>query len=123
MTSYAELLDPKSFAGDEPVRVFVSWPARAENDKPIRECWVSERLFARLVLLGRAYSLHFGQIVDLDSETSLNHTQCEVLSDELEFLTTLVSDLDHALREGIRAISALAGIAVQGQHELHFEPP
>ncbi|WP_339915756.1 hypothetical protein [uncultured Brevundimonas sp.] len=58
------------------------------------EAQVPERLFRRLVLLGRAYELH--RLSLLQEDAVLDSVQAQSLSDELEFVRELVPT-DHAL--------------------------
>lgn len=84
MRSYEDRFDPSVYAGDEPVGVFV------RHDDP-DAVWVPERLFWRLVFVGRAYSLHLLPLLGGHDPVTLNRAQVENLLDEVAFVADLLS--------------------------------
>jgi len=86
-------VDPKNFSEDEPVGIGVrrtGVPPEQVGDKD--GIFVSERLFKRLLHLGRAYALHFPDLIDANEDSYLNARQCEGTLTELEFLAGMTSD-------------------------------
>jgi hypothetical protein len=76
-------LDP-TYADDEPVHVFV--PGGAEQ-------WVPERIWLRLVSLGKAYQLHLVPLVaGTTNPVYLNGQQVAGLIEEVRFLGAVVND-------------------------------
>ena len=73
-------LRPEDYADDELVCIQCSG----------REVWLSERLFRRLMLIGRAYELHLLPL--LEQDTTLNSVQADSLLGELDFIRTVVAD-------------------------------
>lgn len=106
------LLDPSQFVDDVLVRV---WTRTEEF-----EAWVPERLWDRLVNLGRAYELHRLPLLAAPYEpVTLNAQQCAGLQRELEFVEQVVKD--EALRS-IRAVVAAAA-RLTGEVALLVEGP
>jgi len=73
-------LNPEDYAKDELVCVRCGG----------REVWLSERLFRRLVWIGRAYELHLLPL--LEEDRSLNAVQAEALGAELAFVGAIFAD-------------------------------
>lgn len=91
MSRYADRFDAATYAGDEPVGVFVS-----EDDPDA--VWVPERLFERLSFVGRAYSLHLLPLLGGHEPVTLQCAQIENLLDEVAFVATLL-DADPLVTE------------------------
>jgi hypothetical protein len=119
---FADRLDPATFADDEVVGVALCDRDIPSVDLP-ESAWVfiPERLFNRLLLLGRAYSLHFAELVDAQAESSLNSTQCEGAAEELHFLEQVVGDaaLTGTLKELVSRVERAASTGMS----LRFSPP
>lgn len=76
------------------------------------ETWVPERVYRRLLLLGKAYELHYLDFIPGDSEPRyLNSTQAAGLVDELEFLAGVVED--SLLKSAVAEILKVVGVAVR----------
>ncbi len=76
--TFSNRFNPIEYADDEPIHVFVSEGV---------ERWVPERIWSRLVNLGRAYETHLLPLVPGGSEPRiLNDNQVENLIDEIEFI-------------------------------------
>ena len=88
MDRFADRFDPKRYADDPPVRVFLIESVVADD-----EFWISERLWRRIVAIASAYELHLLPILGWSDEPRfLNAQQCLGLLDELEFVATQVDD-------------------------------
>lgn len=96
---FADRLDPKTYASDEPVG------AGTSDDY---SGWVSipGRLFDRMQNLARAYELHILPGLDPYDRNELDHDRTASLIDELEFLAKVVSD--RALLDKIAVLRAAA---------------
>jgi hypothetical protein len=81
---YKDRFDASAYADDEPVGVFV----HADDPDAV---WVPERLFWRLVFVGRAYSLHLLPLLGGHESVTLNRAQVENLLDEVAFVAALLS--------------------------------
>jgi hypothetical protein len=82
-SSFDGLLDPSTYAYDEPVRI-------AADEA---EFWVSERVWNRLWHMGCAYDLHLLKLLDGGSDVvTLNAIQAAALIDELAFVRTVTTD-------------------------------
>ena len=82
-TSFDGLLDPSTYADDEPVRI-------AADEV---EFSVSERVWNRLWHIGYAYDLHLLKLLDGGTDVvTLNAIQAAALSDELAFVPTVTTD-------------------------------
>lgn len=77
---FADRLDAEMFGSDAVVGVFESEPSEADA------LWLSERLFARLVMVARAYELHTLPLLGGSNAVRLSRPQCESLFDELAFV-------------------------------------
>lgn len=121
--SLPERLDPARFTDDEPVELAVAdHDTVAEDIPPDRWVVVSDRLFGRLILLGRAYGLHFASAIDPVGDTSLDAGQCESLLEELQFLSGVVSD--PALSEVFAKLIPRADRVARNWNErLYVRPP
>ena len=87
--------------GDEPIHVFIPGG---------KELWVPERLWFRLVHLGRAYDLHLLPLLSATAEVRyLNGQQAAVLVDEVMFVQGIVKD--EALASWIMELQALLATA------------
>ena len=122
-SSLADRLDPSRFADDEPVELAIAdHDTAAEDIPPDRWVLVSNRLFGRLILLGRAYGLHFASLVDSIGDTSLDAGQCESVLEELQFLSEVVSD--PALSEVFaKLIPRVDRVARNWNERLYVRPP
>lgn len=123
MPALIDLVDPATFAGDEPVGVCAV--SRSMLPGPIggqEWSYLSGRLWSRLLKLGEAYELHFARVVEPIIDTVLAPEQCESLLRELEFLDGVISD--PALHQAIGVISAEA-LRVTGKPDfrLVLSPP
>jgi hypothetical protein len=77
-------LSRSEYDDDEPVHVYI--PDGAEQ-------WIPERLWFRLVNLGRAYETHLLPLLSGTTEPqTLNEQQVDTLIDEVEFLVSIVDD-------------------------------
>jgi len=120
---FRERLDPGSFADDEVVGIAAVEAALSVTEVP-EGSWifVSERLYERLLNLGRAYSLHFAALLDLHGETKLNSVQCESFLEEVEFLDEVI--LDPAISEVLaKLVARLMEVARRPNMVILFSPP
>jgi hypothetical protein len=87
---YADLFDAQRYEDGEVVEVRAyrgQWRASVH-----REHVVNEDLFARAILLARAYQLHQLGSLDGYGPTELNKLQARRFAEELGFLRTVVND-------------------------------
>lgn len=84
VSGFAGRLTRSAYDDDEPVHVYVP--------KGV-ELWIPERLWFRLVNLGRAYETHLLPLLAGTAESqTLSGQQVVTLIDEVEFLMTIVDD-------------------------------
>ena len=105
MTSdtFSNRFDPAEYADDEPVHVFIP----DGGDK-----WVPERIWGRLVNLGRAYETHLLPLLPASSAPqSLNDQQVANLIDEVEFIASVVND-----RLVIESVADLLPLLAEARH-------
>ncbi|MGG3563092.1 hypothetical protein ABES03_15985 [Neobacillus rhizosphaerae] len=59
--------------------------------------YLAESLCSRIIYLGKAYELHYLQLIDIYSDIKLNKTQVYSLIEELFFIQSVVKDtlIDH----------------------------
>ncbi|WP_227940091.1 hypothetical protein [Alkalihalobacillus deserti] len=59
--------------------------------------YLSESLCSRIIYLGKAYELHYLQLIDIYGDVKLNKTQVYSLIEELFFIQSVVNDtiIDH----------------------------
>jgi hypothetical protein len=108
-TFFDGLLDPSTYADDEPVRVAVD---RAE-------LWVSERVWSRLWHIGCAYDLHLLKLLEGGTDrVTLNANRAAALGDELAFVRTVTTD--RVLMATIDDMSDLAVRAAQSGRDGAF---
>lgn len=106
---FSERLDPATYADDEMVEFAVVRSAGVPAPIDLTQSsQVSERLWHRIMALGTAYALHFPTIIDPTVDTVLNPAQCESLSEELEFLRSLLRD-----PAAERILATIAALALQ----------
>jgi hypothetical protein len=53
---------------------------------------IPEKLWNRILFLGKAYQLHFSEVVQPFKDTIFNSKQCEYLKEELYFLMSIIKD-------------------------------
>ncbi|MCB1045546.1 MAG: hypothetical protein KDC35_21580 [Acidobacteria bacterium] len=83
--------------------------------------WIPETLFNRLILIGKAYDLHFASLIDWHEDSVLNSKQCEGFLAELEFIRRIVSDA--ALHEALdRILSAVVTVCRHNTFVLRVSP-
>jgi hypothetical protein len=101
---FGDRLDPATYAQDEPVGAGTS---------PDFSGWVyvSDRLFARMQHLARAYDLHVLPGLHPYDRNELDHDRTASLIDELEFLTEVVND--PVLLEAITVLRNAASLATR----------
>jgi len=81
---FADRFLDSTYADDEPVHVFIS----DGGDR-----WIPERIWSRLVNLGRAYETHLLPLLPASPEPQfLNDQQVANLIDEVEFVGSIISD-------------------------------
>jgi hypothetical protein len=102
-------LKPEDYADDVEVRVHCAG----------QEVWLSERLFRRLVLIGRAYECHL--LPFLEQDVSLNPVQADGLLGELDLVATLVSDA--ALMSTLDRLAPLATACRRSASAMFVEWP
>jgi hypothetical protein len=84
VNGFGTRLTRSEYDEDEPVHVYI--PDGAEQ-------WIPERLWFRLVNLGRAYETHLLPVLPGTTEPqTLNGQQVVTLIDEVEFLMSIVDD-------------------------------
>ncbi|MCU1492658.1 MAG: hypothetical protein JWO62_422 [Acidimicrobiaceae bacterium] len=84
VNGFGDRLVASEYAYDEPIHVYV--PQAGER-------WIPERLWFRLVSLGRAYETHLLPLLPGSAEPqTLNGQQVVNLADEIEFLISIVDD-------------------------------
>jgi hypothetical protein len=83
---FADRLDAATYEDDPTVGIY-----RADPDEP-SSLWVPERLFARLVLVARAYNLHTLPLLGGSEPVSLNRPMIGSLVDELDFVRQRLDD-------------------------------
>lgn len=97
MERFEDRFDPKRYADDPPVRVFLVEGVVGDD-----ELWLSERLWRRIVAIASAYELHLLPVLGWSDEPRfLNAQQFLGLLDELEFVATQVDDglLDTVIKD------------------------
>jgi hypothetical protein len=108
---FSALLNPKTYADAEPVEVFVAEVHVLPGSAPA-EPWstIPEPLWDRVLALGRAYRLHFAQVVGPVDDAVFEPAQCQWLCEELAFLGGVVSDpaAQEALTKLYRAAARVA---------------
>jgi len=87
---FADRFDPKRYEEGEVVEVRAYRGQRRASVN--REHVLNEDLFARALLLARAYQLHQLGSLDGYGPTELNKLQARRFADELGFLRTVVND-------------------------------
>ena len=92
---FADRLDPKTYASDEPV-------GAGTSDDYSGWVYVPDRLFDRIQHLARGYDLHVLPGLDPHRRNELDRHQAASLIDELEFLGRVVND--QALVEAITVL-------------------
>lgn len=85
LTRYSDRLDPATYADDEPVVIF-------EEGHEADGLYVSERLFWRLVQVGKGYELHHLPLLGGMDPVRLGREQCRTLCDELAFVAERLDD-------------------------------
>jgi hypothetical protein len=83
---FTDRLDAATFADDPVVGIYRNDPAEPHS------LWIPERLFARVVLVGRAYELHTLPLLGGSDPVRLNRPRIESLVDELDFVRARISD-------------------------------
>lgn len=83
---FADRLDPATFADDPVVGVYEAGPEDVDS------LWISERLFARLTLIGSAYEMHTLPMLGGTEPVVLNRARCESLLDEIAFVAARLDD-------------------------------
>jgi len=84
MNGFGSRLTRSEYDDDEPVHIYV--PDGGER-------WIPERLWHRLVNLGRAYETHLLPLLPGTTEPqTLNGQQVVALTDEIDFLVSVVND-------------------------------
>lgn len=105
---YADRFEASNYEDDPVVGVYI--------DDPASGVWFSERLFLRMVSVGKAYGLHLLPLLGGPEPVRLDSTQLETLAAELELLPevsrddlliTTVSRLAGAVEEARRTKAAL----------------
>ena len=77
---FEHLLNPNTFIGDECVGLVAGPPGIVLDTIPDENwCQVPERLFARLLNVAAAYSLHIANVFGETEDTEINSIQCEGL--------------------------------------------
>lgn len=98
---FADRFDPNTFVDDPPVGVGVLTDSTEEW-----VAWIPERLWDRVLGLGRAYQLHVLGLFAGEERFELNPPQIESLLDELHLLGTIVDD--DLLRSHLEAVREAA---------------
>jgi hypothetical protein len=89
----SERLHPDTYSNDEPVGIAgvptheLPGPLAAERWK-----YISQQMWHRLLGVGRAYDLHFAEVIDPIVDTVLDSIQCDSLDEELRFIMGVVHD-------------------------------
>jgi hypothetical protein len=83
---FQDRLDATTYADDVLVGIYEQDPSDSDA------LWLSERLFARLVLIAKAYELRTLSWLGGSDPVRLGHSQCEDLLGELEFVANRVDD-------------------------------
>jgi hypothetical protein len=86
---YFDRIDPQTYANDEPIHFWIQ-----EDVAGARDVWIPERIWYRIVNVGRAYDLHLLPL-SLPNENDhvfFNGQQSESLVDELEFVASILED-------------------------------
>ncbi len=81
-----ERLLAATYRTDEPVGIGLA------NTDPETWSYMPERLFARLVHLGRAYEMHLLPLLQVHGEQVLTGQQAATLASELRFVGAVVND-------------------------------
>ena len=126
MRTYSDRLDSTTYAADEPYGIAVALRGTTptwEEESAERVVWLPERVFHRLVALGRAYELHVLPLLIGDDAVRLNHLQAAVLLEELQFLAELINDPN--VRDACERVGRIAQtcIAGGGRLDLVIEGP
>ncbi len=107
MGRYDDRFDPRRYADDPPVRVFLVEGVGVDD-----EFWLPERLWARIVAIASAYELHLLPVLGWSDEPRfLNAQQSLGLLDELEFVAAQVDDglLDTVIEGIVRQVRKARG--------------
>lgn len=83
---FDDRLDAATYADDVHVGVYERDPSESDS------LWLSERLFARLVLIAKAYELRTLSWLGGADPVRLGRSQCEDLLDEVAFVANRVDD-------------------------------
>lgn len=102
---YIDRFDPNQYEDDPPVGVGVQTPSTEEW-----VAWIPDRIWDRILALGRAYRLHILQLLDGEERFELSPPQIDSLLDELQFLAATVQD--DLLRSHLEAIRRAAARVV-----------
>jgi hypothetical protein len=102
---FADRFDSDAFVDDPPVGIGVQTDSTEEW-----LAWIPERLWERVLGLGRAYRLHILGLLDGQERFALNPPQIESLLDELQLLATIVDD--DLLRNHLEAVRSAAARVV-----------
>lgn len=111
----SSLLEPKTYRDDETVGIAAA-PANIPFEAIPELEWrfVSERLFARLLLVGSAYSMHFADLLDGERDAKLNADQCERVIEEVLMLREIIGD--EALAIAIDSLVSKSESVVRAPH-------
>ncbi len=86
---YSDRFDPKKYANDEPIHIWI-----LGGDAKAQDIWIPERIWYRIVNVGKAYDLHLLPLclpIGTD-DVFLNGLQAESLIDEIVFVATIMDD-------------------------------
>src|SRR5262249_15540006 len=95
MASFSDRFESATYDSDEPYGVACVLPGTdfASTIGLTESCaWIPERVFARLLALGKAYDLHSLCLLSNPAVNRLTHVQASSLVAELNFLLSFIGD-------------------------------